>query len=238
LDGVSDTAWTGRGTCAGQAASYYPLAIAGGDIISFDIYPVAEYGGKLELVPNGLDNLKIWIAVSGTNKIIWNAVEAVPIFSGATPGAFQIRAEVWMSIIHGSQGIIYVVHQFNPNGSKLIREGGIFNFPNLVNAIASINAQISALAPVLNRPTVANGVSVSDMGTTPISTMVKSYNGSTYVFAVAMLNNGGTATFSLPNIQTGTVTVLDESRDLALSGGAFRDVFAGYDVHLYRIDAK
>ena len=212
--------------------------MAGGDIISFDIYPVANYNGTLELVPNGVDNLKAWIATSGSSKIIWNFVEGAPINSGATPSAAQVTAEVWMSIIHGSQGIMYFVHQFSPDGSTLIREDGIFNFPTLVSAVTSINAQIAALAPVLNSPTIANGVSVSSPGTTPISTMAREYNGSTYVFAVAMLNNAGTATFTLPNIQTGSVQVLGESRQLTVSDGVFQDAFAGYGVHLYQITAQ
>lgn len=235
--GVSDTNWIGRGRCKGQTTSYYPLAMAGGDIVSFDIYPVADYAGRLQLVANGVDNLKTWIAMSGTRAIIWNAVEAVPIASGAAPSAFQVRAQVWMSIIHGSQGIIYFVHQFSGDGKRLIREDGIFNFPGLVSAVASINARIAALSPVLNSPTVASGVSVSSPRTTPISTIVKHYNRSTYIFAVAMLNNAGTATFTLPDIQSGTVEVLDEGRGLTVSGGAFHDDFPGYGVHLYKVTA-
>jgi hypothetical protein len=236
--GVSDTAWIGRGICIGRTTSYYPLAVSGGDIISFDIYPVAEYGGRLELIPNGLDNLKTWIAMSGANKIIWNAIEAVPISNGMIPSASQERAEVWMSIIHGSQGIIYFVHQFATDGRKLMREDGIFNFPNLVNAVGSINARIIELAPVLNSPTIANGVSVTSPQPVPIDTLVKRYNGSTYVFAVAMLNNDGRATFTLPNIEGGTAEVLDESRQLPISAGVFADDFTGYGVHLYKVDAK
>src|SRR5206468_1435876 len=83
--GASDTGWGGRGTCTGQTTSYYPTAIQGGDIISFDIYPVADYNGRLELVAQGIDNLKTWMALGGTNKIIWNFIEASAINGGAVP---------------------------------------------------------------------------------------------------------------------------------------------------------
>ena len=232
--GVSDTSWLGRGSCTGETTSYYPAAIAGGDVISFDIYPVADYNGQLELVANGFDNLKTWMDASGRRKVIWNFVEGAPIGSGTTPTAAQIAAEVWMSLIHGSLGIIYFVHQFSSNGS-LLREDGIFNFPSLADAVAEINAQVTALAPVLNSPTVPRGVDVSSPGTTPVRTMVKQYNGATYVFAVAMLNNPGTANLTLPNVTSGTVSVIGERRQLTLSGGAFQDAFAGYGVHLYQI---
>jgi hypothetical protein len=187
-------------------------------------------------VPNGVDNLKSWIAASGNSKIIWNFIEGAPIGSGTTPSAAQAMAEVWMSLIHGSQGIIYFVHQFSPSGG-LVREDGIFNFPGLASAVAAINAQVTALAPVLNSPTVRSAVSVSSPATTPLSTMAKLYNGSTYVFAVAMLNNVGTASFTLPNVTSGTVQVLGENRQLTVSGGGFQDAFAGYGVHLYQITA-
>jgi hypothetical protein len=72
----------------------------------------------------------------------------------------------------------------------------------------------------------------------PISTMVKQYGGFTYVFAVAMLNNAGTATFTLPNVTSGTAQVLDENRQLTVSGGVFQDGFAGYGVHLYQINTQ
>jgi hypothetical protein len=194
--------------------------------------------GRLEMVANGLDNLKTWIAMSGAGKIIWNAVEAAPISSGAVPTAAQIRAEVWMSLIHGSQGIIYFVHQFDADGRKLVREDGIFNFPTLARAVASINARVAGLAPVINSPTIPIGVDVVSPEATPISTLVKRFNGSTYVFTVAMRNNPGRATFRLPDLRTGTVEVLDEGRELPLSGGIFADDFAGYDVHLYQVKAK
>jgi hypothetical protein len=126
------------------------------------------------------------------------------------------------------------VHQFSASGS-LVREDGIFNSPSLVSAVTAINAEVTTLAPVLNSPSIANAVSVSSPATTPISTMVKQANGSTYVFVVAMLNNAGTAAFTLPNIANGSIQVLGENRQLSISGGVFQDAFAGYGVHLYQI---
>ena len=68
-----------------KTTRHYLLAVAGGGIISFGIHPFANCGGEFERVPNGVDNLKNWIAVAGAGKIIWNSVEAVPIFSGPAP---------------------------------------------------------------------------------------------------------------------------------------------------------
>jgi hypothetical protein len=229
--GVSDTNWGGRGSCTGQTDSYYPQAMQGGDIISFDIYPVADYSGRLEMVAQGIDNLKRWMALGGTNKIIWNFIEASPFNGGAVPTDTQLKAEVWMSLIHGSQGITYFVHQFVPN----FREDGIFNYPSVVQAVTAINSQITSVAPALNSATIANGVQASfSVFGTPLDTMVKKYNGNTYVFAVVMRDTPGTATFSgLGN--SGTISVIGENRQVAMINGQFQDSFTGYGVHLYQL---
>jgi hypothetical protein len=225
--GVSDVNWNGRGSCTGDTA-YYPSAMQGGDIISFDIYPVANYNGQLELVPNGVDNLKTW---SNNSKIIWSFIEASNIGGGGAPTSAQERAEVWMSLIHGSQGIMYFVHQFSP----AFREDGIFNYPSLVQAVSAINAQIASLAPVLNSPTIADGVqTASSPSSVPVDTMEKQYGGSTYVFAVAMRNNSTAATFTVVGNQSGTITVLGENRQVTMTNGQFQDSFSGYAVHLYQ----
>jgi hypothetical protein len=67
--------------------------------------------------------------------------------------------------------------------------------------------------------------------------MEKNYGGSKYVFAVAMANNSATGTFTVPGNPTATVTVLGESRTIAMTSGKFQDNFAGYGVHLYQFSS-
>lgn len=226
--GVSDINWGGRGSCTGNT-SYYPQAVQGADIISFDIYPVTNYNGQLELVSKGVDNLKTW---SNNNKIIWNFVEGASMDGIHLPTPAQVKAEVWMSLIHGSQGIAYFVHQFTPT----FREDGIFNYPSLVQAVTGINAQITSLAPVLNSPAVVNGAQVvANPASVPIDIMVRQYNGAIYVFAAAMRNNSTLGTFTVSGIQNRRVDVIGENRQIAMTGGQFQDNFSGYAVHLYKI---
>ena len=226
--GVSDIYYAGRGDCVGET-NYYVQASPGGDILSFDIYPVANYGGQLELVPQGIDNLKEW---SGNQKILWHFVEASSINGGTPPTSAQVRAEVWMSLIHGSQGFIYFVHQFSPT----FREDGIFNYPALVAAVSNLNFQVKSLAPVLNSDNVSNVVQVSSSApNVPVDFMVKQSGGAAYIFAAAMRNNSTTATFSLTGIPGGMATALGEGRQIAITNSQFQDSFTGYGVHLYQI---
>lgn len=228
--GVSDINWGGRGPCTGDT-SYYPIAAAAGDILSFDIYPVVTYNGRLEYVAEGVQNLVNW---SGGDKIIYNFIETTHIENpNRRPTVGEIKAEVWMSLIHGSMGVTYFVHEWEPS----FAEAGILRYPEIVAGVTAINAQIHALAPVLNSPTVVNGAQVS--ASIPVATMVKRWGGATYVFAVAMRNTATSATFTVPSAPaSGSVEVIGEARSLPLAGQQFQDSFGAYGVHLYRVTSN
>ncbi len=232
--GVANTSYSGRGSCTGDTA-YYSQASAAGDVISFDVYPVADYNGELEVVATGLDNLKTWTTQCNCGKkVIWNFIETTPFDGGATPTPAQINSEVWMSLIHGSQGIIYFVHVLSP----VFREDGIFEFPASVQAVTSINAQIISLAPVLNSATVTGDIqAASSASGVPIDMMEKNYGGSKYLFTVARANGSATGTFTVPGNPSASVTVIGENRQIAMTNGKFQDSFGAYAVHLYQFSS-
>jgi hypothetical protein len=232
--GVAHEDWYGRGTCTGKL-DMYPEYIKGADIISFDIYPVtscsgnaAAVRGKLEYVARGVERLVDW---ADENKIVWNILETTHIGCvDDRPTPEEIRAEVWMSLIHGSMGIDYFVHEWTPS----FKEDAIFRYPEIVDAVKRINLRITSLAPVLNSPSIENSVTVSSSVT--IKTMVKQFDNNTHLFAVAMQNTRTTASFTIHDLQANAVAeVLDENRQIAVTSGQFQDDFNGYGVHLYRI---
>jgi hypothetical protein len=134
-----------------------------------------------------------------------------------------------MALIHGATGIFYFVHEFEPN----FREDAIFRYPDIVEEVTTTNQMIKSLAPVLKSPSIHSTVSVS--ATTPIATMVKVFENTTYVFAVAMQNSPATARITVRDGQGTRVRVLGENRSVALTHGVFEDQFEGYGVHLYQI---
>jgi Cu/Zn superoxide dismutase len=67
--------------------------------------------------------------------------------------------------------------------------------------------------------------------------MEKNYGGSKYVFAVAMANSSTVGTVTVPGNPSGTVTVIGESRQIAMTNGQFQDNFGSYGVHLYQFGA-
>jgi hypothetical protein len=107
----------------------------------------------------------------------------------------------------------------------------------MLREVTAINRQITALAPVLNSPTVNDAVQVSSSNPElPVAVMLKRREGASYLFAVAMRSGDTTAMFTLKALAgEKTVEVLGEDRSLRERNGAFSDTFKSWAVHCYRI---
>jgi hypothetical protein len=231
--GVAWDGWYGRGVRTNHPEDY-PEYVKGCDIASFDIYPVVhskpDVAGKLWYVAKGVERLVKW---TGGKKPVWNCIECTRINNPdkkATP--HQVKAEVWMSIIHGSMGLIYFVHEWKPK----FNEWALLSDKEMLAAVTAINKQITDLAPVLNSPTVDGKAKVtSSKKEAPIAVMHKKYGGNTYLFAVNIRDKETEGKFTLSGL-TGRkkVEVLGEDRKLDSLNGRFKDDFKGWDVHLYK----
>jgi len=134
-----------------------------------------------------------------------------------------------MSLIHGSRGIIYFVHQFKPT----FVEAALLQDPENLAAVTRINAQIKELAPVLNSPTIEREIKV--VSELPVATMLKQVGGTNYLFTVGMENRAGEATFNFRELSgVSDVELIGESRSIAVSNREFRDRYKPYQVHLYK----
>jgi hypothetical protein len=226
--GVSDTQWVGRGTCTGNT-DMYPEYAKGADILSFDIYPV-NGGIGLEAVPKGVDNLRKW---SDYKKPVIADIEGSNIDDTARPTPAQIKSEVWMALIHGAAGIQYFCHRFSPTFS----ETDCLDDGATSAGIKSINAQVAALAPVLNTQSVGNGVTVASSDSSkPIDVMLKRSGGATYLFAVEMRSGTTSGTFTLRDFPAkASAEAIGENRSIPVDAGGFKDDFSSYGVHLYKI---
>ena len=232
--GVAWDEWYGRGVRSRHPEDYREY-VKGCDIASFDIYPVIhespQIAGNLWYVARGVERLRTW---SGGEKIVWNCIEAARIGNpNVKPSTTEIKSEVWMSLIEGSKGIIYFVHQFKPN----FVEASLLRDPDLLQGVSEINRQIRELAPVLNSPTVKDGVVVgSSSPETPVAALVKRHDGATYVFAVALRDKAGKASFTLrEGPRQGSAEALGERRSVSVQAARFEDDFKPYEVHLYCI---
>jgi len=232
--GVAWDAWHGRGVRTNHPEDY-PEYVKGCDVVSFDIYPAVHRNdavrGNLWYVANGVARLRKWTRDA---RVVWNCIECTRISNPSVkPTARQVRAEVWMSIIHGSRGLIYFVHQFKP---KFI-EHALLEDPEMLAAVTALNRQVHSLAAVINGPVIADGATVSSSAArVPVHLTIRKHNGATYLFAVAMYREETTATFHVTGLgEKAVAEVLGEGRTIHIANGRFTDTFRGYDVHLYRI---
>ena len=231
--GVAWDGWGGRGVRTNHPEDYAEYA-RGCDIAGYDIYPAAhtnpQVKGKLDFVARGVERLVKW---TDGRKPVWNAIECTRINSDTKATPKQVKAEVWMSLVHGSLGIMYFVHEWKPK----FDEHALLDDPQMLAAVTAINSQVRELAPALNSPTVKDALKVeSSNQNVPVATMVKKHGGATYVFAVAMKPGATEAAFTLEGLPAGAqVEVLGENRKIEPADGKFQDSFRNWDVHLYRI---
>ncbi len=231
--GVANDEWNGRGSAA--KLEDYETYVKGGDVVSFDVYPVANIDkadgeNYLWYVPKGVDRLTKW---TQGKRLIWNCIECTAGDTGHKATPEQVRAEVWMALVHGSRGLIYFVHQFKPK----FNEWALLDDPPMLAAVTAINRQVHELAPALNSPTVQAGASAtSSAESVPIDVMVKRVGGATYLFSVGMRNGAAKGSFDVSGLRANaTAEVLGEGRTIPVRKGKFEDAFRPYDVHLYRI---
>jgi hypothetical protein len=226
--GIVEPDWVGRGACSGRAQDYADYVKAS-DILAVVIYPILS-GLPLETVAAGVEQARTW---SRDEKPVLAVIQASRIDEQGRPTAAQIKAQVWMSIMHRAAGIEYYCHQQRPT----VVETDCLDDAATAAALRQINRELTELAPVLDTLPVANGVTVSSSDpSVPVDTLLKRFGGATYLFAVGMRSASTRATFSLQRFPAAaTAEVLGEGRSIAVSGGTFEDDFSPYGVHLYRL---
>ena len=143
--GVAAPDWVGRGSCTGQVEDY-PRYAEGADLLVTYSYPLNNQE-PLELVAAGMERMN---AYAGFKKPVMADVEASSIFGAVRPTPHQLRAEVWLILIHGAAGIQYFCHQMEPEAE--FSETDCLDNPETAAAMTRINQEISALAPALKPP--------------------------------------------------------------------------------------
>jgi F5/8 type C domain len=153
-----------------DAARFVNLPFLG--LVSADAYwmtdpnerGTARYGKPSSYGWN-VDRMRYLDGVDGSRKPVWMLVETGwPFTESAGQGGRSItppelRAAAWHSLIAGARGIIWFEHSFGGPCSgdhHTIRS----NCEGTRPMVASVDAQIAQLAPVLNSPTVASGLTV------------------------------------------------------------------------------
>ena len=230
--GVANTMYGGRG--GGWKDKMYPDYMKSCDMVGYDVYPTASNGGKsgknLWWQAKGMDRMKEW---AGTDKPRYNCIGTNFTGDGRAPTPEETKAEIWISIIHGSKGIAYFAHNIKP-----FVEDALARDPKQMANVTKINSEITMLAPVINGPDFDGATVTSSNEMVPVDIMVKKYKDEIYIFAAAMkMGEPTTAVFQVKDVSAaGKVEVIGEGRTLEMDAkGQFKDEFGKWGTHNYKI---
>ena len=187
---------------------------------------------------------------------IWTFIETAKPYLGES-GALtiqpdQIEGAVWSALIHEARGIAYFQH----NNNGVCGNYSIVECADVHTKVKAINATVKSLAPVLNTQSYYNTTETVNGYTyyryrfnNGTDTMLKTYNGSVYIFAAlgmhcnnssctsGTVDSTGAKAFMLPVGITGTtVEVVGEDRTIPVTNGQFTDTFSSeYTHHIYKV---
>lgn len=176
------------------------------------------YGWQADQMRSYLASKPVWVFVE-TARPYLNEAGALSITGPEFAGA------VWNALIHGANGIALFQHNNDGRGNYSIVE-----VPAVNQFVTAVLAQVKALARVLNTQSLVWGFG------TGLQTALKVSGAFAYI--LAMTDGGsGARTFTLPaGVSASSVTVVNESRSLPISGGKFTDSFAAeYTHHIYQL---
>ena len=201
------------------------------DIVWVDPYPVphspvtyvsAVTSSAVEAVQKGKP---VWVVPQAFDWSVWNNGH---IGKEHRPTNAEERCMTYLALVHGAKGIIYWAH----TASKYY----IRDYPEHWAYMKKLAGEMRDLTPILLTQT-KQAPKVAPKSAT-IDTMVKELNGQFYVFAVNHATKPCKASFALPGGLGKQVEVLFEGRRLQARNGAWKDVFAPLEVHVYKIDAE
>lgn len=239
-------AYLPTGASPEQVNAYWRDFASVTDIVSCDFY--MEDSGNLEGVwglwcnPRMVRRLR---DLSDNAKPIWHILStAAP--DGRQPTPETVYRSSWASLIGGARGLIFFDHKFTPDYSTWITDFAMSQNPPMAAMMSALTAEIQSLSGALLAPEDEMSVWVESSNTTagpvggewgvPIHYTARKHGGNSYLFAQSIRPGTTTAEFTLPEAANKTITVINESRTLNVSGGGiFSDNFTSdYQVHLYR----
>jgi hypothetical protein len=176
----------------------------------------------LELVPPS------FLVNAETEKPIWVGVQSYkkPQPWARYPNPLEYRAQAYVALIHGAKGLMWY------GGSVT---GGLFGKPDEGHwdYLQQLARELRELSPVLLGETLATPT--IEPADAPVSVALKRGGNRTILMAANRGNRPLDVTITSSALGNSSVTVLTEDREIGISGGAIRDHFGPYAVHVYEI---
>lgn len=152
--GAADRDWNGRGiVCSGHVNDYDRYAEAA-DILSFDSYPNSHSGPRkqddLTLIADGVDRLR---NASQFRKPVFAILEWTTT-GGSKPTSEEMRAQHFLALIHGAQGVIGFGTVVVPQG---VDDNGLLNDIAQRTAVKAVIDEVKAYRVAFSQASLTPG---------------------------------------------------------------------------------
>lgn len=196
--------------------------------------PITRLADAVDNARQATGNAKpVWALIQATGNSWATDRSLDDQTEGRLPTVQEIRALVYLAVIHGADGILY--YATNLTSSDKQRN---FNLrqdaPHLWEGISVINQELTALGTAIHGrsgrvllPPLADGL---------IQVAQCSDGDQTYLVAVNTSDTATVTTFTAPGFEDTQLPVMFEDRTVSgTEPGKFGDVFQPYQVHVYRL---
>ena len=201
-----------------QGKGMYPVLFSIPDVLGFDLYPLQVW-----CRPAFADvfDAQTELHTGSGGKPTFQWIEVAPMehpckkHASLNPNAATVRAETWLSIGGGADGVGYFPNRWNDS---------------IGDEIARTNHEIKALAPALLAPD-SNARSDTDA----VRVSARALNGALYVIAVNTSQSTVQAKITVEGINGRSATVLGGSTAVAADAEGFSDSFGPLAARVYII---
>ena len=192
----------------------YPALIDRAAVVGFDLYPLQELCSPAALDEVFAAQQQLVALAPGKPTFQWIEVRAMRCPSIPVTNA-EIRAESWLAIAGGANGLGFFPSDWGVNVGAAIR---------------GIASRIAELEPALVQPVLPVTV---DPAASPVRASARELDGALYVIAVNGSDAPAPVTLREPDLGDRTLTVLGEDRQVVAAGGAISDVLPPLAVRIY-----
>ena len=204
-----------------QGRGMYPALMQKADILGFNLYPLQIWCRDNAFHHVYHSQRELHTLSGGKPTFQWIEANLMERECGHEPHLWvtdqTVRAEAWLSVAGGADGVGYFPHGWNRSVAAEIRR---------------TNNQLKALAPALLSPEAP--VAAADVA---LRVGARSAHGALYVVAVNVTRQPvASAEITLPGLEGRPLSVYHENRTVESSGDAFRDAFGPLEVHLYVVE--
>jgi hypothetical protein len=197
--------------------SIYPGLVARADVVGFDLYPLQVWCQRHRLADVYEAQRQLVALAKGKPTFQWieTAVMQCPGNPSLVPTAATVRAESWLAVAGGANGLGFFPYYFPPDVALEIR------------GIADV---VRDLRDVLLAPRAA--ASAASPGSA-VKAGARAHGGHLTVIAVNSNDRAVRATIKVPGLAGRTLTVYGQPRAIAPDGDTFVDAFPPLAAWIY-----